>query len=185
MGIKKGDLLKVTTATPWWDSNPQPLDWEPKTLTTTPSCSLCHAHTFTAHKLPSPLLYVGHHGGWQQPQQHQQYPATTAGWRDAAEEPDSRPDSGELEIMPAEVDMELGGERERESLGSQSEGSMGSLQRLPYQPGECYRVVLALLLLMANSSLVPRLEARQIGDHCHGPLSIYIQLRPQCTCILD
>ncbi len=40
--------------------------------------------------------------------------------------------------MPAEVDMELGGGEgggERESLGSQSEGSMGSLQRLPYQPG--------------------------------------------------
>ena len=36
--------------------------------------------------------------------------------------------------MPAEVDMELGGERE--SLGSQSQGSMGSLQRLPYQPGK-------------------------------------------------
>ena len=74
----------------------------------------------------------GHSSGWQQ--QHQ-YP-TAAGWRDATEEPDSRPDSGELEIMPAEVNMELGGEREStHSLGSQSEGSMGSLQRLPYQPG--------------------------------------------------
>ena len=73
------------------------------------------------------------HSGWQQ-QQHQ-YPLS-AGWRGAAEEPDSRPDSGELEIMPAEVNMELGGEREStHSLGSQSEGSMGSLQRLPYQPG--------------------------------------------------
>ena len=40
-------LVKVATARPRWESNPQPKDWEPNTLTSVPNCSALLSHTYT------------------------------------------------------------------------------------------------------------------------------------------
>ena len=78
-----------------------------------------HTHTHTHTHTRTHTALDG--SGWHQPV-----------GRDAMQEPDSRPDSGEIDIMPAQIRMDSGSTH---SLGSQSQGSISSGQRPPYQPG--------------------------------------------------